>query len=322
MEIERIIVSGSVKNANCKKNIDWLYFLFRYPLRKAFGVSVERYYREGVEKATANTLFIGFELYDEQKELLRKKKILFIDLRIHPVRFLEDILLSFEASDTILNERVESFTLKEESFFLHAGIVSAGLSRKHKAFTKETLLIIGQTEKDKVLFDGVGYKTLSDYKSTLISLSKNYESVLYKPHPYAKNAKEVIKELKHFLPSLEVSYENGYALLSDENVTHAVGLNSSLLYEAPYFGVESTFLYQKPFDFSKQKALGHLCLTPSFWQELFSLEERDEVTLGFVPNRLRNSLHDFWGYSEVMQEAMLKDLLKVKFRRMLSRIFS
>ena len=56
----------------------------------------------------------------------------------------------------------------------------------------------------------------------------------------------------------------------------------------------------------------------AFWSDILDSEDT-HISLPFVPNRLRKAINDFWGYNEISDEIILKDIFKSKIRYFLSR---
>jgi hypothetical protein len=182
-------------------------------------------------------------------------------------------------------------------------------------------LLIGQTEIDKVIFDGTKYLSLLDYIEAIKNIAKYYNNIYFKPHPYAKNTKKIYKALKKEFKNITLVYDNVYHLLSNDNIKHVVALNSSVLYESQYFRKEVTFLYKPYFNFENNDiGIYGDYFSSSFWSDILDIENTN-ISLPFVPNRLRKSINDFWGYNEISDEIILKYIVKSKVKYFISRFF-
>jgi len=274
-----------------------------------------------------NKLFNSFiynsiEMVFEEKEKLKNdEKVL--NLSIHPLRFGDDIFFNFETNDDKLQAKLKKYEVNYDLFYSYANIVKATYLKtmKKNSIKENSLLLIGQTERDKVIFNGNKYLSLLDYMNEIKNISKDYKTIYFKPHPYAKNNKYIFKELKKEFKNLEMIYENIYHLLSNDNIKHVVGLNSSVLYEAKYFKKEVSFLYEHTFEIGdKDVGIYGDYWSSSFWSDLLDIEDKN-ISLPFVPNRLRKSLNDFWGYNEISDEIVLKDILKSKIKYYINRYF-
>jgi len=263
-----------------------------------------------------NTIPIVFE----EKERLKEKESI-INISIHPLRFADDIFFNFETNDENIRKRLKKYEVNYDIFYHYANMAKATYLKNVKKNTikEKSILLIGQTEQDKVIFDGEKYLSLLDYIETIKELSHNYDTIYFKPHPYAKNTKKLAKELKKECKNIVLTYDNIYHLLSNDNIEHVVGLNSSVLYEAEYFKKKTTFLYKHSFDF-KNNDIGIYgnYFNSSFWADILQLEDI-QIQLPFSPNKLRKSINDFWGYNEINDEIILKDIMKSKVKYLLSK---
>ncbi len=256
----------------------------------------------------------------EEKERLKDKANV-LNLSIHPIRFADDIFFNFETNNENIKTKLKKYEVNYDQFYHYADIIKATYlkSVKKNTIKKKSLLLIGQTQKDKVIFDGVKYLTLLDYLSSIKEIAKSYDAIYFKPHPYAKNSKSIYKKLKKEFTNLELIHDNIYHLLSNENILQVVALNSSVLYEAKYFRKEVTFLYKPTFDFQNSDiGIYTDYFNSSFWSDILDIEDTN-ISLPFVPNRLRKSINDFWGYNEISDEIILKNIIKSKIKYFLSR---
>ena len=273
-----------------------------------------------------NVLFNNFiknsdvEIYFEEKEKLKSNKKV-LNFSIHPLRFADDIFFNIETNNDEIRKKLKNYEVNYNKFYYHADLVKATYLKnvKKEKYKSNSLIIVGQTEKDKVLFDGNKHLSLLDFKEELINISKRYDNVYFKPHPYAKNSKYIFKELKKELKNVNIVYDNIYHLLSSENIKSVVGLNSSVLYEAEYFKKEVNFLYKPYFNFNnKDIGIDSDYFNTSFWSDILDIKD-ENVTLKYSPNRLRKLINDFWGYNEINDEIVLKDILKSKVKYFLNR---
>ena len=273
-----------------------------------------------------NTLFYNFtksnkvSLVFEDKEKLKSKDPV-LNFSIHPIRFADDIFFSLETNSDEIRAKLKKYKVNNNIFYHYADIVRATYLKTVKInnIKENSLLLIGQTEKDKVIFNEKKYLSLLDYISNIKKISKSYSHIYFKPHPYAKNNKYIYKILKKEFKNITIICNNIYHLLSNENIKHVVGLNSSVLYEAKYFRKEVTFLYKPYFDFDNNDIgiYGDYFSSP-FWSDVLDVEDT-KISLPFVPNRLRKAINDFWGYNEISDEIILKDIIKSKIKYILSK---
>jgi len=148
-----------------------------------------------------NKLFYSYirkydqKLYFENRSKLGGKAL---NLSIHPVRFLDDVFFNFETDDVNLRAKLKKYEVNYDMFYNYADIVKASCFKfvNDSSIKENSLLLVGQTEMDNVVFDGVKYLSLLDYIESIKRVANNYDNIYYKPHPYAKNTKKVFKILK------------------------------------------------------------------------------------------------------------------------------
>lgn len=259
----------------------------------------------------------------EEKARLKSDDIV-LNLSIHPIRFADDIFFNFETNDNKIRGKLKKYEVNYDMFYAYADSVKATYLKtvKKNNINKNSLLLIGQTDRDKVIFDGVKYLTLLDYIDDIKNIAKDYNTIYFKPHPYAKNTKKIYKILKKEFKNIIIVYDNIYHLLSNDNITHILGLNSSVLYEAKYFRKEVTFLYKYTFDIGGADiGIYGDYFSSSFWADILDVDDTN-ISLPFIPNRLRKSINDFWGYNEISDEIVLRDIIKTKIKYFLVRYLS
>lgn len=260
--------------------------------------------------------------FEEKEKLLKNNRV--INLSIHPIRFADDIFFNFETNDKTIKEKLKRYEVNYDMFYHYADIVKATYlkSIKKNNIKENSLLLIGQTQKDNTVFDGQKYLSLIDYIDDIKKLSDDYENIYFKPHPYAKNNKYIFKSLAKKFKNIYPIYDNIYHLLSNNNIKCVTGLNSSVLYEAKYFHKEVNFLYKPYFDFTNNDiGIYGNYFNSNFWDNILDTSTTN-ISLPFVPNRLRKSVNDFWGYNEISDEIILKDILKSKIKYFLSKYLS
>ncbi len=310
---------GETRDSHAK----WLYYLLQVQLHSALD-SAEIMY-ESFEQASLNSvdLIIGFELSIEAMAKIDGLGKVYLDLRIHPVRFLDDVFFSFETNSDAIQKKLQFYKMNDDVCRLQASSVIATVikQKKDSLILPNSLLLIGQTEEDRVLYDGTKYLSLLDCMDEIKAVASVYDHIYFKPHPYAKNNRYILKELRKALGKVQSTHTNVYYLLANDGVKHVAALNSSVLYEAEYFNKQTVFLFNQTFTETQVGIYGDY-MKASFWSDiLFPVLQTVPSTLElpFFPNRLRKSLNDFWGYTEINDEIILLNIVKSRIKRLLSR---
>lgn len=291
-----------------------------------------------------NSFVIGFELPQVFINLFNKHNISFIDIIIHPIRYLDDLILALRTNNQNIFGAAKKYQLSSKQFYLNASFHKAKLSRqKSLNLEKKSALFTGQIEVDKSLIkDGTCLSILS-FKEELINLASQYKTIYFKRHPYSKNNNDEEEFLKQ-IPNIKYINNNFYQLLAQEEISSVYSISSSTVYEAKYWGKKACYLYKNPFFFSddenqffdKQKyiPLTHDLLLPAFWQEvLFSViptvssADVPKLNMPLTNNFFRNSLNLNWGYEfldnslkKVNKSSTLNNKLSVRIKRFIKEI--
>lgn len=254
-----------------------------------------------------DTFVIGFELPEVFINLFDKLEINYIDIIIHPVRYLDDLIFGFRTNSSIIYSNLKNFQLDPNQYKLLAGQHKASISRMPKLNLEDnSALFTGQVEVDKSLIKDGKCLSLLDFKEKFISLTKKYNKVYFKKHPYAKDNSKIDKFLKRF-ENVEYIDENFYYILGQEEIKSVYSISSSTVLEALQWDKTSSYFYKNPFELSRFEennfsnkeyiSIDQLYLTEEFWQVLFNKKEyiQDNYKTN-IPNKFRKSLNNLWGY--------------------------
>ena len=246
--------------------------------------------------ALDNACVVGFEVPAEYCSLFSRRGVRWVNIRIHPLRFLDDLYFDVTASFTFsLAHATASAGLISQCVHTisHCDIASAADERHPR------LGIIGQTPIDKSVCFGGRFYSLRDYLTKLDRLVDRHEKVVYKPHPCLTDA-EVDDFLIRRYDAERTEDPDTYRWLKDARLSTVCGISSSLLHESPHFGVRAVFLdrragvYGPPIDYRR------LIDDVVFWsQGLLNRPEADSlpprISQATPPQYLR-SVFGCWGY--------------------------
>ncbi len=343
-----------------KINIDWLYHLLKFPLslstdidikvlnwehksgtfdsKKFYSLNdhqsmpkdwIELYHSSNFSKVSLeyiknhfdNALVIGFELPEIFMKMFDELNITYVDLIIHPIRYLDDILFGIRTNNEKIFKNLKQHQLHSQIFSIYAGIHHASVSRMPKkvCLEKGSALFTGQVEIDKSLIKDGKILSILDYKKEFSDIAKRYKKIYFKKHPYAKGNNEVDTFLQTF-KNIEFIEENFYYLLGQEEIEAVYSISSSTVLEAKHWGKESDYFYKNPFnllhddDYNFNSTayipIYEKFLLPSFWSDILSdvIETSSilHIELPAKPNRLRNSLQNYWGYNFLDIDILLK----------------
>jgi hypothetical protein len=266
-------------------------------------------------------LVIGYELSPGLISFLDDKKIDWIDFRISPIRFLQDLLIAIRSSIPSLHQGLASLAVEASEIRLEASRLMAAYrhSERYARMRGETVLrdhtvfVIGQTQGDASLVQNGQFISFETYGERLRLLLSGKRSA-YVPHPVT--TLEHVHDDYSFLRQLDEKMEflNSplYDMFCSEQSAEFVGLSSGALQEARFFRREATPLF-KPIcpilypDLEPRSLLGSWQIplatftSPKFFRMVFGLEPKMERTpLDQVDRNQLRKLHDvWWGYAAI-----------------------
>ncbi len=265
-----------------------------------------------LEPFVADALVIGYEMPEVMGDALRKLGRPYIDLILHPLRFMPDLVFAMRTNVPGHQHVLECFRLPESSIRRQASLICAKAAwmAPPRPMPPETALVLGQVASDRAMITADGaFTSLADHVESLHELCFDRPLVLYKPHPYARGNDPSGTAVQR-LPAIQVTNANFYHLLAQPEVDTVAALNSSGLFEARCFGRETRQFIPSLYDFESSflPAAGRpgspVPLTGAwtqtdFWQCL--LLGKDEPAPAarppvLEPNRLRRSMNADWGY--------------------------
>lgn len=199
-----------------------------------------------------NTFVIGYELSEQTKSVLDAINIKYVDIWLHPVRFLDDNFYAYNSSDRDIRKKLNNYNLPEDTYYLYADKLKIqsymGWDKFHNAIDKALIdnscLFVGQTLTDKAVCRDGTMLTVLNFEEEFTRLTKEFEHVYFSPHPMIKgDYSSQLEFLKQF-DNVSIIKEPGYKLLCSEKIKKVVAISSSLVYEARFFNKETEFFYR------------------------------------------------------------------------------
>lgn len=257
-------------------------------------------------------LVVGFELAEIQKRLLSHLGVPWIDVNIHPYRFGPDVLFAITSGEAEVLSQLRAHHAEDRVFEPWADLMAATAIKMppHLPVT-EPCLLVGQTRVDRALIGQGRLLDLSDFAEPLHDAIGPAARVLFKAHPYNPDG----FGLHHVglpLHRIRDATENVYVLLAQDAVRRVIGVSSSVVAEARFFGKEAVFLGTPPFRIAPTRdalapglhgSVVDAWLAADFWRDLLAplmtVTAKDGHRPALPPNALRASLRQFWGWDEV-----------------------
>jgi len=255
---------------------------------------------------------VGFELTELQKRLLTLAGIPWVDVNIHPYRFGPDVLFAIQTDHPEILARLMPHHAEDHVFEPWADLLAATAVKMPPRVPVETpCLLVGQTQVDRALIRGGKLLDLSHFAAALHAVLGPEGPVLFKPHPYNADGFG-LHNAGLRLSRIRQTRENAYVLLAQDALRTVVGVSSSVVAEARFFGKEGVFLGTPPMRIAPRRAdiapdrhasVVDAWLSADFWRDLLApvlpVTAHDGRRPVLPPNALRTSLRQFWGWDEI-----------------------
>ncbi|EPX77983.1 hypothetical protein Salmuc_03305 [Salipiger mucosus DSM 16094] len=263
-------------------------------------------------------LVIGYELSPQTRALIEAVGADFIDIWLHPVRFMDDILFALRASRAGMQTLIEDWAVPRSKMEMYADRLRVqafkGWERKELPIKENSAAFIGQMNNDKSVFRDGRFLDALDFRQEIETLARDHDEVLYLRHPYLKQGDEAVLAYLDTIPNVTVSDLPTYKVIAHPNVRTVMSISSSVLEEAKLFGKSTRCLFQPViplFDGPAEThyaSIMHAFLSPRFWTEILLAEYGDRHTpLGAVPHtefdspkdKMRDMLGFYWSYAQI-----------------------
>lgn len=245
-------------------------------------------------------LIIGWELQKLTIDLLEYLGINYINIWLHPIRFLEDEIFAIQSNLPKFSDSIQPFEIDETSYYVNAEFIRTSLLNKNKIYSLEhnSCVIFGQTKHDKTLRTQKHRLSLLNYTYDIQMLCNRFDNIYFVAHPLDKNDKIIQKFINSF-GKIKIIEANAYALLSSPNLALVAAISSSVCTEAHYFGKHVLF-FNKPICDIKaigNYSIGNDIFTPCFWQSLLNIKPKQEKKFIFNnKNQVREILNAYYSY--------------------------
>lgn len=309
--IERIVITGDTNRPiNQFGNISFFYNLLKFQIGYLTDIKFECHastkkhldFDEWIKRESRlewpddeyqkTDLVIGFEMSQAFEHSLKKRGIPFISFDISPLRFMSDLCIRIRSHSSHFCFP-SSWELSENEIQFEANYMKASKLLVNGAhFSEKSVLVVGQTRNDRSVIHKGKYQWIGDHCEAIKKSCDGYE-IYYKAHPYNDDA-DVICEM---LGAHNVTDFNIYRLLATDELACVIGLSSSVLYEAKYFGKRSHAmlpLFKGITTLSARKFL-----SVGFWRDILRKFTSCNDYYHEIPYRdgmLRIGLGVYWSY--------------------------
>ena len=260
-------------------------------------------------------LIVGYELSEQTRFILEKIDKKYIDVWLHPIRYLDDVLFGIYSNDATYYEHMQPYAVSEELFFIMADLLKVqnykGFTRFNYPLLPQSALFVGQTLLDKAVCYKGKFLNLLDFKDEFKQIVSQYNYVYYSRHPFVKAGDEQILKFLHRFDNVEIINQSSYKLLASESIEFVFSVSSSLVSEAFYFGKKVRFLYKPVFSVFgeevKYQPIMHALFFEQFWKTvLLGKNDFSSYDLYLGKDCIRDHLAFYWGYRDIDKLECLK----------------
>lgn len=244
---------------------------------------------------------VGFELSPAIQHLLTVLGTTFIDIRLHPLRCLPDLVFCFKSNSSALQRRLSDWRMSEEFALCHLSMLKSKL-RRFESFPElaGSIVFLGQVRGDADLIED-GHFYPDAVVVAEVEKIRQGRQLYVKPHPQDP-ANPIIQIMLNSIPGSRRWDNDFYGAACASDTTSFIGISSCACYEAALLGNDTTFLSKYAFtpDSTMQREYIPILfeyMYPAFWRHIFSLYAtsnrvaRRHTREVFVPNALRSTLY-------------------------------
>jgi hypothetical protein len=256
---------------------------------------------------------IGYEMPPWLMRLLELHAVPYIDVRLHPIRFMDDLMFAARASHPDTQAALLAMAVAESEVIVTAGLREAMCQFISEARVPDnTLLVAGQRRFDSTQIIDGGFYDAGPQAAQIHAICTCYDYVILKPHPLDRHHSLLLVAAGAPCRMLGVIDDNIYRMMALPQISAVLTVNSGVAQEAPYFGKRVHALAPlavrsawrgATIDAHSHASLDDAVLTPDFWRTVLAphtcVTTADGMRLRSKPNRLRIALDSFWNYQQI-----------------------
>ncbi|MFC5355626.1 hypothetical protein [Azospirillum himalayense] len=247
-------------------------------------------------KALRGQFVVGFELPPGLRSALQDAGADVINLAIHPVRCLDDLLFSLQADERI-ERHFASHAIRMQEMGWKLGRMRARLARERAyapATSGRAAVLFGQMRIDRSLMAGGRLVSLLDFADRIREIAARHDCLYVRAHPLEAPRSDVL-EMLAAIPGVLMTDRNVYELLDAPDVVSVCAISSSVLYEAGLFNKPAEAFIPHP-DFGLPPIPRGLALDlDGFARGLSALVGTPPQRFEQAPGALREVVGQNWG---------------------------
>ncbi|MBO9479409.1 hypothetical protein J7382_17830 [Shimia sp. R11_0] len=258
-------------------------------------------------------LVVGYELSEQTRALLNRLSVPYVDMWLHQIRFMDDVLFGFNSNNPGIRGKLFNFDLPEDQMYLYADRVRIqtyrGWRRVEADLLENSALFVGQMLNDKSVCANGKMLNLLDFKERVEDVAQKYSRIYYARHPYLSEGDEEILRFVERHPNIELTDIPSYRMLSNPNLAHVFGVSSSVIQEAKYFGKSTEYLFKPALTYGDKAAPESYAtvfqefVSPHFWADILSpimlTQDSPKVLFQDPKDKIRDMLGFYWSYADI-----------------------
>lgn len=308
-------------------NVDYSAIQFLFDVKRIQSASLD-YLSQYISD---NDLIIGYELSEQTRNVLNQLKINYIDIWLHPIRYLDDILFCFNSNNILIHNKLFDFNIDREVYIAYATRLKVqsyrGWKRGESDVPKNSAVFIGQTLNDKSVNRNGRFLSVIDFREQFEQLVRSHDKVFYSRHPFVKYGDEHILQYIRQFKNVSLTDFSSYDLLCHKNVKTIMSVSSSVLIEAKYFGKKTVCLYRPVValcDTNEHREYHYSSVYQDFvfsyfWSKVLSpvlpVKECSRISFFNEKDKLRDALGFYWSYGKIDKVEEMRDKLNVVARK-------
>lgn len=275
----------------------------------------------------AGDVVVGYEMCEQTRKVLADIGVDYIDVWLHPIRFLDDVLFAFNSNKAEVHQKLFDFDFDEDQMFLHADRLKIqtykGWRRVEADIQENSALFVGQMLNDKSVCDDGRMLNLLDFQEEVEQAARDHSMVYYARHPYMRTGDEHILDYVKKHPKIQFTQVPTYRMLASPKLSKVFGVSSSVITEARYFDKEAQHLFKPIFSFGVKNdpesyaSVYQSFISPHFWERVLSplldTYECPEIMFSDSKNKIRDMLGFYWAHADIDKtEHMRRELTSLR----------
>ncbi|QTK82344.1 Hypothetical protein AT6N2_L1600 [Agrobacterium tumefaciens] len=266
--------------------------------------------RELIEALGAAT-FLLFEAPPSMMAALDAAGHVYLNFRVHPIRFASDLVFAIKTNDKGIARRLKRFAMESDFVKREVELCRKRWENGKSDVPSKSTLFMAQTFEDASLIESGKFLRINDFAEKLRDIVRAEDPIFYKRHPLERNQASFDFWNELFPRTVEISADvSTYELFCKSDDLRIVTISSGSAYEATLFGHSASYL--SPRNWGGEYYLDYIPISHEYWYSAFWKDiltepgiirsaiqyavprRRKRDDLPFVEGRLRTLINVEW----------------------------